>query len=271
MKELFSIGEVAHFQHISKQTLIYYDQIGLFRPAYVDPQNGYRYYAANQLDLLDTILILKRCGLSLKEIQQQLKERNLQNSCDLLLQQQNLLTKKIEELTSLRKQIQQKRNTLQNLTKELCKEQIYVTTIEECPLLCEPVLSPYQTADISIATKKCFTRAFQNAITIYFQIGVRVPLQKLKKKEYEQADMVFLPVDDPSKTQHDQLLPRGKCVIGIHHGRYEDIGTTYEKIFSFCHDQGLQILSDSYEFCIHDHLTSNDTNDYITKIHFYVC
>ena len=54
---LFSIGEVAKYQNISKQTLIFYDKAGVFRPAWVDPANGYRYYSASQLDYLDTILI----------------------------------------------------------------------------------------------------------------------------------------------------------------------------------------------------------------------
>ena len=47
MENLFSIGEVARYQNISKQTLIFSDKIGLFRPAYVDPHNGYRYYIAS--------------------------------------------------------------------------------------------------------------------------------------------------------------------------------------------------------------------------------
>ena len=34
MKNMFSIGELAKYQNISKQTLIFYDKIGLFRPAY---------------------------------------------------------------------------------------------------------------------------------------------------------------------------------------------------------------------------------------------
>lgn len=64
MKDYFSIGELADFQQISKQTLIYYDKIGLFQPAYVDPQTGYRYYSASQIDYLDTILIMKKIGFS---------------------------------------------------------------------------------------------------------------------------------------------------------------------------------------------------------------
>ena len=67
MDNFLSIGELSRYQNISKQTLIYYDQIGLFRPAYVDPDNGYRYYRAGQSDYLDPILIMTNMGLWLRE------------------------------------------------------------------------------------------------------------------------------------------------------------------------------------------------------------
>ena len=37
MEDYFSIGELSRYQNISKQTLIFYDKLGLFQPAYVDP------------------------------------------------------------------------------------------------------------------------------------------------------------------------------------------------------------------------------------------
>ena len=80
MKNLFSIGELSKLQNISRQTLIFYDKIGLFCPAYVDPENGYRYYSAAQLDFLDTICIMKRIGFSLDEIKSYLKEYTLDTS-----------------------------------------------------------------------------------------------------------------------------------------------------------------------------------------------
>lgn len=39
MKDFFSIGELAGYQKISKQTLIFYDKIDLFKPAYTHPSN----------------------------------------------------------------------------------------------------------------------------------------------------------------------------------------------------------------------------------------
>ena len=36
---MFSIGELASYQNISKQTLIYYYKIAIFKHAYVDQDN----------------------------------------------------------------------------------------------------------------------------------------------------------------------------------------------------------------------------------------
>ena len=83
----YSIGELARYQNVSKQTLIYYDRIGLFRPAYVDPNTGYRYYSPKQIDYLDTILIMKKIGFSLEEIKDHMKNYNLENSSDVYKRQ----------------------------------------------------------------------------------------------------------------------------------------------------------------------------------------
>ena len=46
---MFSIGEFARLGTVSVRTLRHYDEIGLLRPAKVDPHSGYRYYSASQL------------------------------------------------------------------------------------------------------------------------------------------------------------------------------------------------------------------------------
>jgi DNA-binding transcriptional MerR regulator len=54
-------------------TLRYYDQMGLLKPAHVDPFTDYRYYSAEQLPRLNRILALKDLGFSLEQIAQLLK------------------------------------------------------------------------------------------------------------------------------------------------------------------------------------------------------
>jgi DNA-binding transcriptional MerR regulator len=72
---MLRIGEFARLSQVPAKTLRYYDEIGLLKPVYCDPETGYRYYAASQMEQLQHILALKDMGLSLEQIHFVLEER----------------------------------------------------------------------------------------------------------------------------------------------------------------------------------------------------
>src|SRR5215470_15893106 len=65
---MFRIGEFSKIAQVSGRLLRYYDEVGLFKPEWIDPQTGYRYYSARQLPALNRILALKELGLTLDQI-----------------------------------------------------------------------------------------------------------------------------------------------------------------------------------------------------------
>lgn len=68
MEMRFKIGEVADMFDTSIRALRLYDKIGLFRPEFTDEQTGYRYYTADQIPLLNAILVFKAIGVKLIDI-----------------------------------------------------------------------------------------------------------------------------------------------------------------------------------------------------------
>lgn len=64
----YRIGEFAQLAGVSIKTIRFYDEIGLLRPAAVDPRTRYRHYLPRQLEELASILALKDLGISLSEI-----------------------------------------------------------------------------------------------------------------------------------------------------------------------------------------------------------
>ncbi|MGN0290614.1 MAG: MerR family DNA-binding transcriptional regulator, partial [Lachnospiraceae bacterium] len=46
--KLYKIGMFAAMNHVTIKALRYYDEQGLLSPAYVDRENGYRYYTLSQ-------------------------------------------------------------------------------------------------------------------------------------------------------------------------------------------------------------------------------
>jgi DNA-binding transcriptional MerR regulator len=65
---MFSIGEFSHIARVTPRQLRHYEELGLFQPARIDPETGYRFYSALQLPRLNRILALKELGLTLTQI-----------------------------------------------------------------------------------------------------------------------------------------------------------------------------------------------------------
>jgi DNA-binding transcriptional MerR regulator len=65
---MFKIGDFSRFSRVTVKMLRHYDEIGLLKPARVDPFTGYRYYTADQLPRLNRIIALKDLGFTLEQI-----------------------------------------------------------------------------------------------------------------------------------------------------------------------------------------------------------
>ena len=79
------ISKMAAMHHLSRQTLIYYDHCGLFKPVYTN-ESGYRFYSLYQIPFLREICLMKEIGFSLKEIKESFEKRNADLTCDFMKQ-----------------------------------------------------------------------------------------------------------------------------------------------------------------------------------------
>ena len=270
MKDMFSIGELAGYQNISKQTLIFYDKIGLFRPAYVGPENGYRYYSAAQLDYLDTICIMKKFGFSLDAIKAHMKSYTLDTSLIALRKQLTIIDRQIKDLQLIKSRVAHHCAQLeQSAAIRSDSAAVSVETVKSQYLLLQEVASPYTLEAVSIATKQCFVRSFKDQLPIFFQSGAIVPLSRIQEGRYTEASFAFLPIEK-SSVPGVVKLPAGRCAVTHHTGDYLSIGKAYERLLEYCRGHQLKIVSDAYEFAINDYLSTGNESEYITKIMFYV-
>jgi DNA-binding transcriptional MerR regulator len=66
--EQLSIGEFSKETRLSQKALRLYDELGLLPPAYVDPDNGYRYYDLKQIEPARQISRLRQLDVPLAQI-----------------------------------------------------------------------------------------------------------------------------------------------------------------------------------------------------------
>lgn len=64
---MYRIGMFSKLAKVTIKTLHHYDEVGLLTPAYVDEENGYRYYTTDQLVRLGEIVALRQMGFSIPE------------------------------------------------------------------------------------------------------------------------------------------------------------------------------------------------------------
>ncbi|HUK91057.1 MAG TPA: MerR family transcriptional regulator [Blastocatellia bacterium] len=96
---MLSIGTFAKLGQTSIKTLRFYDEIGLLRPAHVNRFNRYRYYSANQLSELRSIIAYKDMGFSLTEIRTLLSDgRPGGEVLDTLIEKRGALVTSLDEV-----------------------------------------------------------------------------------------------------------------------------------------------------------------------------
>ena len=121
-EKLLTIGEISKIMNLPIRTFHYYDEIGVFKPIYIDKKTNYRYYSESQLHSLDLIKSLKFIGTSLEDIKyaQSLTPKQL---VDFLAEQEQLVKQKM-------RQMQEVHYTLLKTKKHL-EEQISIPVYEE--------------------------------------------------------------------------------------------------------------------------------------------
>ena len=91
------INEFAKLTGVSVRTLHYYDEIGLLKPAFVDAQNGYRFYDQKSLLRMQEIMFYRELDFPLKSISEILSSPDYDKQ-KALAKQRKLLELKKERL-----------------------------------------------------------------------------------------------------------------------------------------------------------------------------
>ena len=97
-EELLPIGKMAALNLVSISTLRLYDEKGLLKPRYTDPETGYRYYDIDQNARLDMIAYMKELGMSLSQIREALEKEDISLIEELLSQKNEQIHQQMREL-----------------------------------------------------------------------------------------------------------------------------------------------------------------------------
>ena len=269
-KNLFSIGDAAKLFHISVSSLRHYENIGLLIPEYTDPKSGYRYYGAEQFEVLNTIRYLRALDMPLGEIADFLKNRDISAIEDKLRRQKKIVIEKQRELKRIERKIDHRLNRLAD-AKSSALDVITTVILPPCrivlaenPLKIEGFLdmeAPIRELDVSDA----------EAVIFLGKVGVGISAEHLISGEVRQYDGVFLVLDEEDiydgKTV---LLPETLCVRMRFCGSHTEAPKRYEKLLEYIGEHNMEIIGFSREITLIDYGFTNDTEKFVTEINIPV-
>ena len=112
-EKFLSIGTLSGLTGVHVKSLRYYDEIGILKPAYVDPDTGYRYYTSPQISIVDAIQLCVELDIPLKNFQMFLSENRQQ------IQYSKLIAYGKQLANIKMREIQRRLNELEEMSAEI--------------------------------------------------------------------------------------------------------------------------------------------------------
>ncbi len=95
---MYKISVFAELTGLSKETLRYYAEVHLLEPAYIDPNNNYRYYDDGSYFLAMLLEKLRRFGFTIQEMKTVMEDESFAHLEDLLCKKRENILEQIENL-----------------------------------------------------------------------------------------------------------------------------------------------------------------------------
>lgn len=266
METYFSVGEISKLTNVPIQTLIYYDKMGLLKPAYINEQNNYRYYSINQFIKIDLLKQCKLMGLSLKEIEELLKGEITADSMIKILEQQRMvLDEKIKELEAVKSYI----DFLDFRIKESTvveKTEIFIKENEE------RVVKRYNcimknVKEVELNLRKVLLEAEKDDCMLNSELAFEASLENLKNegKVIYTAIMLYKHAKGVDNCEN-VILPKGKYLTMYYDDGYKNNLKYYKKMLNYIEKNNIETIGDFNEFSILSRINSNEAEKSIIQL-----
>lgn len=252
----------------NKRTLIHYDEIGLFSPAYTN-ELGYRFYSEDQCDVFQTIICLKEIGMPLKEIKDYIAGRNPDNLKKLLTEQHEKIRSEIAHLNRIDQVIRTKIGLVE-LSNSIRPGEV---TLEECPeeylILSDPVNS--DSHDVIIQSLyKHITFCNTAALSAGHPYGAMLPVDAVEQGIYDTYAYFFTKVAEPPTNYTCFAKPKGQYAVTYLKGNYYEADEAFLSLLAFIQKHHLTAVDYVYKEAVLDEIAVRSPEDFLTKISIQV-
>nr|WP_144929223.1 MerR family transcriptional regulator [Paenibacillus bovis] len=257
-------GEFAKLCKVNKQTLFYYDQIGLLTPVFKN-EKGYRYYSINQLELFYVIDLLKDLDMSLQDIQQYTENKSPEKFLSLMYQKKEEIVRKRQEI-EMKEKIIDAKITLMEEASKIDFNQITLEELPEATLYLSKNIENVSDEEFGNVISEFIEELSESQLDSGYPIGGITKREQVLKGEYSNYSYLYIEQPTPKEGYPYFKAVKGDFLIGYHIGEDKTIRHTYEKLFAEMDRLQLTLGEHVFEEYIYDTIVQNQKENYVTKI-----
>lgn len=263
---VFTVSQFAKLHHLNKRTLHYYDDIGLFSPAFKG-ENDYRYYTYAQSAKLEHILSLREMNLSIDEIRAYLEQPAPQKFLSLTDKKLKEIDEEIMRLKKM-KLIWERKRDLLRLSTEAVDGQIDLVRCEEEYLLITPLEGESSAEDgQQIEVLLNHLQAAWEMSRYKAGCGSMIAVGKVKAGRFECYDGLFTEIEKPEVEAEAEITRRaaGVYLRGFCVGSWDRLPALYGKMAAYAKREGLELFGYAYETGLNE-VAISGMEKYVTQI-----
>lgn len=261
--KLLTIGQFAAMHGINKKTLMWYDEIGLFKPAFINPENGYRCYNYHQSPVLETILLLRELDVSVSEIQDFMKNRSAGSMKCLLEEKITDLDAQITHLQAVRATLCTHHRNMETLLSMDLSEISIVEKEERCLVTVDADRNTSFEQEVELITAE--TEKYRLGRLHKASYGSMLPVADLLNGSFDNYSRLFIEIPFLPYQAGLHITPKGKYLRAFHKGDWSGIPNRYREILAYAGEHGLTLNGYSYEMGINENVIDR-IEDYIVQI-----
>ncbi len=251
-RKLLTIGQFAALHGINKKTLMWYDEVDLFHPARIDPENGYRYYSYYQSAILETILLLRELDVPIDEIRAFMKGRSAASMEQLLRKQIGELERKLTHLQAVRETLTYHCRNMQTLrTMDLSEIRI---VRKDAHRLVTVDIDPEMSFEKQVETIVAETKKYQLRRLHDASYGTMIAVESLQKGDFTDYSKLFIEIPFPIRDDGLHIQPAGDYLRAFYQESPENAAACYRKVFDYAAAQELILYGSSYEIILNENV-----------------
>lgn len=270
-KIYLSTGELADMLGVTKQTVIYYDKIGLISPA-KRGEKHYRYYTLEQADELDSILTFRNLGVPIKILKEYLSVRNAGGCIEMLKKQKEKLNLEIQKLDRIKRKIEVRSKLLEKVLRVKDFDKIEFNSEEKELYMIEPCIDKDEKSYMQNFLSLC-NRSKELQIDFENPICSIIEKEALMEGGYKNIACFGIKVPDDfiGNVNNSFEKPKGIYASTYHRGSYDKMPYSYERLIRGIEKEGYMVCGNAYEVDLFSTLTSSNADEYLKLISIQVC